>query len=111
MFWQELGMVVLWLVVGSALRYILPYVIHGLVAVGEGQKWPKWEWKYLSSFALAIIGFGISLSTQLDFYASLSAEFPIAVIAMAYAGNGMGREVVKGLERLNVALVARRNGD
>jgi len=109
--WNVLGMVVLWLVVGSAMRYLLPYLIVGLVAKGEGQKWPKWEWRYLSSFLLALIGFGISLATQLDFYTSLVEQFPIAVVAMAYAGNGMGREVIKGLAQLNVALVAKRNGD
>ena len=94
--------VLLYLALGSALRYLLPYAIEGLVQVGLGKPWPRWEWRYLSAFVLAVIGFGLAMLTQPGFFAQLAAEFPIALITFAYSSNEMARVVVKALERLAV---------
>lgn len=96
----HVGYVLLYLAIGSALRYLLPYVIEGFVQIGLEQPWPRWQWKYLSSFVLAVIGFGLAMLTQPGFFAKLAAEFPVALITFAYAGNEMARVVTKALERL-----------
>jgi len=97
---REIGYVVLFLVVGSALRYLLPYIMLGLVEVGLERPWPEWKWKYLSAFALAIIGFAIPMVTMPGFFLQLVSMAPIGLIAFAYAGNEMSREVVKAIQRL-----------
>lgn len=96
----QIGYVVLYLVLGSALRYLLPYVMLGLVEVGLERPWPEWRWKYLSAFALAIIGFGLPMATMPGFFAQLVALPPIGLIGVAFAGNEMARDVVKMIERL-----------
>jgi len=97
---SQVGYVVLYLAIGSALKYVLPYVIEGLVQVGLGKAWPRWEWRYLSAFALAVIGFGLPMSITPGFFVQLATMAPIGLIGFAYAGNEMSRVVVKALERL-----------
>lgn len=97
---EQLGYVLLYLAAGSALRYLLPYVMLGLVEVGLERPWPRWEWKYLSAFGLAIIGFAIPMLTMPGFFAQLASLPQIPLIAFAYAGNEMARDVVKAIERL-----------
>jgi len=96
----EIGYVFLFLMAGSALKYVLPYIIEGLVQIGLGQRWPRWEWRYLSAFALAVIGFGLPMAITPGFFLQLAAMPAIALIGFAYAGNEMARVVVKALERL-----------
>jgi len=92
--------VLLYLTIGSALKYLLPYVIEGLVQIGLKNPWPKWEWRYLSSFALAIIGFGLPIVTVAGFFTQLADLPQVPLIAFAYAGNEMSRVIVKAIERL-----------
>lgn len=96
----NVGYVLLYLIIGSALRYTLPYVIEGLVQIGLGKPWPEWKWKYLSALALAVIGFGVPMLTVEGFFVRLAGMDEIALIAFAYSGNEMSRIIVKALERL-----------
>jgi hypothetical protein len=97
---QQIGYVVAFLMAGSILKYLLPYVIEGLVQIGLENPWPRWQWRYLSAFALALIGFGLPMLTMPGFFGQLAALPPIALIAFAYAGNEMSRVVAKAIERL-----------
>jgi len=97
---RQIGYVLLFLMVGSALKYVLPYVIEGLVQVGLEQPWPKWKWHYLSAFALTIIGFGLPMAITPGFFLQLATMPAIGLIGFAYAGNEMSRVVMKALERL-----------
>jgi len=96
----EIGYVLLYLIIGSALKYTLPYVIKGLVEVGLAKPWPKWEWRYLSALGLAVIGFVVPMLINPGFFQQLAALPEVGLMAFGYAGNEMSREVVKALERL-----------
>lgn len=97
---EQIGYVLGYLALGSALKYVLPYVIEGLVQIGLGKPWPRWEWRYLSAFALAVIGFGLPMLITPGFFDQLAEMAPVGLIGFAYAGNEMSRVVVKALERL-----------
>ena len=97
---SQIGYVILFLIIGSALKYVLPYVIEGLVQIGLEQPWPKWKWHYLSAFGLAVIGFGLPMLITPGFFLQLVSMPPIGLIGFAYAGNEMSRVVVKALQRL-----------
>uniref|UniRef100_A0A6M3M3N7 Uncharacterized protein n=1 Tax=viral metagenome TaxID=1070528 RepID=A0A6M3M3N7_9ZZZZ len=92
--------VVLFLAVGSALKYVLPYAILGLTQVGLGKPWPRWEWRYLSAFALALIGYGLALMMTEDLVARFAAMRPPALVLLAYGANELARAVIKPLEEL-----------
>jgi len=92
--------VVLFLAVGSALKYVLPYAILGLTQVGLGKPWPRWEWRYLSAFVLALIGYGLALMMTEDLVARLAAMRPPALVLLAYGANELARAVLKPLEDL-----------
>lgn len=92
--------VVAFLLAGSAMRYLLPYVMLGLVEVGKGGSWPAWEWKYLSAFALAIIGYGMALAMTEGMFARLAEMTPQALMLMAYGSNDVAREAVKFIQKL-----------
>lgn len=85
------------LVLGCALRFLLPYVIYGLQQIGEKgwRAWPGFEAKYVASFALAAIGYGIILVTVPGVIRYLVGTEEVAVIALAYAGQDLGQNVVK----------------
>lgn len=89
--------VVGWLALGCGLRFLLPYVIYALQQIGEkGWKaWPRFEAKYVSSFALAFIGYGVILVTVPGAVGYLAAMQPLAVVALAYAGQDLGQNVIK----------------
>lgn len=97
---SRIGYVLLYLAIGSALKYVLPYVIEGLVQIGLEHPWPKWQWHYLSAFGLACIGFGLPMLITPGFFLQLAAMPQIGLIGFAYAGNEMSRVVVKALQRL-----------
>ena len=92
--------VVLFLAVGSALKYVLPYAIAGLVQVGLGKPWPQWEWRYMSAFALALIGYGLTLLLTEGIVARLAAMSPAMLMLQAYGANELARAVIKPLEEL-----------
>lgn len=85
------------LALGCALRFLLPYVIFGLQQIGRKgwTAWPGFEAKYVASFALAVIGYGIILVTVPGVVGYLSGMEEVAVIALAYAGQDLGQNVVK----------------
>jgi hypothetical protein len=82
---------------GLAMRTLLPYLVVGLVQVQKGQAWPGWEWKYMASFGLAIVGYVvIFLTTEGAFIALMDSSF-IATVSMAYGSQDIIREVLKAL--------------
>lgn len=85
------------LALGCGMRFLLPYVIYGLQQIGEhGWKaWPRFEAKYLSAFGLAFIGYGAILVTVPGAVAYLAGMQPLAVVAIAYAGQDLGVNVAK----------------
>ena len=100
---SQVGYVLLYLAIGSALRYVLPYLLLGLVEIGLERPWPRWKWRYLSAFLLAIIGFGVPMLTVQGFFAQLAGLAPVPLIMFAYAGNEMSREVVKAIQKLTTS--------
>ena len=85
------------LVLGCALRYLLPYVTTGLQDVKEAgwKAWPKFEPKYLSGFALGLVGFLVTFATSQGAVAALIAMPFTAATLLGYSGGEAAREVVK----------------
>jgi len=100
--WSLVGYVLLYLGIGSALRYLLPYMLGGLVAVGKGGSWPRWEWKYLSAFLLSLIGILVPMLTMEGWFASMAANGPVALMGLGFGGQQISRWVVKYIGELTV---------
>lgn len=87
------------LLVGAALRTLLPYVSTGLEEVAKAQDWkawPKFQPSYLAMFALAVIGFGVSFLTVPGAFTGLMAWGFVQAVALAYSGGDIGRQLIKG---------------
>ena len=96
--WSDILQVALLLLAGSALRFILPYIIAGLTAVGDANSlsaWPAWEWKYITSIILAMIAFGISLLSNPGGVASMLTLSPWTIVLLAYSGQDILSRTVK----------------
>ena len=96
---MDLWQAVLWWLAGCAGRFVLPYVIAGLQAVGEQntwKAWPAWEWKLLTAFLLASGVFGGSLlfPAVRETLMSMSVE---SVILAGYVGQSIGRDIIKAI--------------
>jgi len=86
------------LILGLALRYLLPYITAGLNAIKEAQDWkawPKFEPKYLVGFALGLIVFLVTFATSQGAVAALVALPFTAAVMLGYSGGDAAREVVK----------------
>lgn len=94
---MSVWMVFVWLFAGSAMRYVLPYLIEGLVRTGKGEKWPKWEWRYLSALALAMIGFGVAAATNEGYVSDLAGNSPEALVGLAFSANQVSRWILKAI--------------
>jgi len=83
---------------GCALRTLLPYVMAGLAAIAEAQDWtawPRFKPSYLSAFGLAVIAYAIGLLTVPGAWGRLLAMEWVQIVALAYAGQDLARQVVK----------------
>ena len=88
------------LILGCALRTLLPYLTTGLKVVGDSGKWSDWphfEPAYLSSFALAIILYSVTFLTVPGAWEVVLTTPFVALTGIAYAGQDMIREVIKGV--------------
>lgn len=86
------------LAIGCAMRFILPYVLTGLEAVGRENSlsaWPAWEWRYLTSFLLSLIAYGVMMVVIPDTLAKWAAMAPIQLVILAYAGQDVAHRLVK----------------
>lgn len=93
--WQAFGTAFGFLVVGCAVRAIYPYLMAAFTALTEGQPWPKWEWKYVGSFGLAVLGYAGVILVSEAARAALSAMDAWAAIMVGYTGGDLVREAVK----------------
>ena len=94
---MELWLIVVYFLIGCAIRFILPYVLLGLEAVAEQNRlsaWPAWEWRYLTAIIVAVLLFGLSLlvPATLDLWRAMA---PVTIILAAYAGQDASRGIVK----------------
>lgn len=101
-FWPFLG-----LLVGAALRTLLPYIATSLEIVAKAENWrawPRFQPSYLVAFIVAVIGFGVTfLTVPGALLAFLAWEF-VPSVALGYGGQDIGRQIVKmgqaGIARL-----------
>jgi len=88
------------LLIGCALRTLLPYVAAGLEAIRETEDWkawPKFEPSYLSAFALALIAYVVTmLAVPGAFEQALAMGF-VQAVALAYAGQDLARQIIKSI--------------
>lgn len=87
------------LLIGCALRYLLPYVLGGLALIGKKEPWPAWEWKYMSALIIAAIGYGVSMATSEGFFQRLAEMTPVALINLAFTSNYLLSWAVKYIKR------------
>lgn len=87
------------LLLGCALRTLLPYVTTGLKTIGESGSWgdwPRFEPAYLTSFVLAIIVYAVTFATIPGAWETVLATPFVALTGIAYAGQDVIREIMKG---------------
>jgi hypothetical protein len=90
------------LLAGSAMRFILPYIVVGLAAVGEKNTWtawPAWQWKYVTSIILAMLGYGIAVVANPESVAEMLSLTPMTIVGLAYFGQDMASQVIKFFRR------------
>ena len=85
------------LVLGCALRTLLPWLTTWLQTMSEDD-WPGWlkfEPKYIANFALAVIGYGVTLLISDGAFEMLSSLRFVPAVAVGYAGGDLAREAIK----------------
>jgi len=90
------------LLVGCALRTLLPYVVTGLQSCRDRKDWtcwPRFDASYLSSFALAVIAYGVMLLTIPGAWAWTLELGLVASVACAYTGQSLAREGIKATRK------------
>jgi hypothetical protein len=93
--WQAFGLASLFLVIGTGIRAIYPYLVAGFTALTEGQPWPDWDWKYVGSFGLWVLGYlGVLLVSDVA-RSALIEMGAWAALAIGYTGGDIVREAVK----------------
>jgi len=85
------------LALGCALRLLLPYITAGLQAISERgwNAWPPFEAKYVASFLLALIGYGVMLVTSEGALVALQELSFTSAVMIGYTGGDLAREAVK----------------
>ena len=109
---QDIINTVLLLLLGCALRFLLPYVIAGLEAIskeGKWSAWPSFKPHYLSAFGLSVIGYAVPILTVPGTLKTLIEMHPASVVAIAYSGQDLGRRVLKRV--ISVVKAIKTNGD
>jgi len=87
------------LLLGCALRTLLPYVVRGFQDLQENKPWPSFEVSYLGALGLAVIAYALALATMPGAFASLLQMGFIQIVALAYAGQDIIRQVIKVSKR------------
>ena len=85
------------LVIGAALRVLIPYVRTGLEQVAESgsfDNWPVFDWRYLALFILPVVGFGVAFLTVDGLWAVAQSWRFVPTLAMAYVGADISRDVL-----------------
>lgn len=90
------------LLVGCALRTLLPYAITGLELVRDAKTWtawPRFDASFLSSFTLAVILYSVGLLTIPGAWGWTIKLGFVPAVACAYTGQSLARLGVKALPR------------
>lgn len=88
------------LLLGCALRTLFPYIITGFQEWQSNKPWPKFEYKYLGSFGLAVVAYALTLLTSPGAFESLLEMSFVYVVALSYAGTDISRQLIKGVSAL-----------
>ena len=86
------------LLLGCAMRTLLPYVVTGLELIAKENSfaaWPRFEPSYLSAFVLAVLGYGVTLATSPGAWSAVLLMDFVQAVAYAYTGQSLARLVVK----------------
>jgi len=83
------------LLLGCALRTLLPYVVRGFVDLQDNKPWPKFEYSYLGALGLAVVAYAVSLVTIPGAFEALLSMGFVQVVALAYAGQDVSRQLIK----------------
>jgi hypothetical protein len=93
--WKGVGMGLVWLLVGSAVRVLYPYLVAGVNAIRDGERWPPWEWKYLGMVGSFFLGYvGVLLISE-PAREALAGMDPWAVFGIGYGGGDIIREAFR----------------
>ena len=85
------------LVVGAALRVLIPYLRAGLEQVAESgnfSAWPAFDYRYLALFLLPLLEFGVAFLTVAGLWDAAFSWAFVPTVALAYTGADIGRDVV-----------------
>jgi hypothetical protein len=86
------------LLIGCALRTLLPYIVAGLETCRDTeswQAWPRFKPSYLASFGIAVVGYGVMLAVIPGAWGWTLELGLVPSIACAYTGQSLARLGVK----------------
>jgi len=92
-FWPFLG-----LLVGAALRTLLPYIATSLETVAKAESWKAWppfKPSYLVAFIVAVLAFGVTFVTVPGALQAFVEWQFVASVALAYSGQDISRQIIK----------------
>lgn len=92
------------LLLGCAMRTLLPYLVTGLELIAKKNSfsaWPKFEPAYLSAFILAVMGYGVTLAAAPGAWGAVLLMDFVQAVAYAYTGQSLARLVVKTAVAVN----------
>ena len=90
------------LLIGRALRTLLPYVMAGLQACRDAKTWRVWpafDASYLASFGIAVIAYSVMLLTIPGAWSWTLELDLVNAAALAYTGQSLAREGQKAATR------------
>jgi hypothetical protein len=92
-FWPAMG----YLVLGCAIRTLLPYLTTWMEKMRDEGEWGilPFEPKYVATFVLAIVAYGVTLAITEGAAEGLMALTPVAIIALGYTGGDLARTGLK----------------
>jgi len=91
---------VLGLLLGVALKVLVPYVRVGLEDVAETGSfamWPVFDWRYLAMFLLPLLEFGVAFLITPGLFAIVASWAFITAVAFGYSGSDIGKEAAKSI--------------
>jgi hypothetical protein len=98
------------LILGCAMRTLLPYVVTGFETVSQAESWRAWPQfvpSYLASFALAVLAYAVTSITIPGVFENTKLLGFVPAVGMAYMSQDLSRLVVKGAAAIKHALINR----
>lgn len=87
---------ILGLLLGAALRVIVPYVRSGLQDVAESGNfsgWPRFDFRYLAMFLLPILEYGVAFITIEGLWQGALSWGLIYAVNLGWSGTDIGKEI------------------